>query len=247
MSTSPQPESKPSKKIAIVQSNYIPWKGYFDFIDSVDEFVLYDDVQFTRRDWRNRNKIKTKDGTRWLTIPVQVKGQFLQKVNETQVSNPNWVDEHLATFRHSYAQAPYFRQMKDWLQDLYLGSRSFTGLSEINFRFITAICQHLHISTKLSWSSGYDLFEGKNERLIHICLQAGATEYVSGPLARDYLDETLFNQYGLKLTYFDYSGYREYPQLFPPFEHGVSVLDLIMNTGEGAYAYVKKGLADSHD
>src|SRR5438132_8118623 len=111
-----------TKRLAIIQSNYIPWKGYFDFINLVDEFVLFDDVQYTVRDWRNRNRIKTRDGLRWLTIPVQVKGKRFQKIRDTQVTEPSWRHDHWRAFQHSYARAEYFREFRSFFEDLFLGS-----------------------------------------------------------------------------------------------------------------------------
>ena len=107
------------KKVAILQSNYIPWKGYFDLINSVDEFVLYDDVQYTRRDWRNRNKIKTKSGTKWLTIPVVVKGKYHQTIRETEIADSNWINEHRKAIEHEYAKAPYFKEYKEQVEKLF--------------------------------------------------------------------------------------------------------------------------------
>jgi hypothetical protein len=106
----------PPKTIAIVQSNYIPWKGYFDLIARVDEFILYDDMQYTRRDWRNRNLIKTAQGLQWLTIPVDVKGKYFQRINETQISDANWAEVHWKSIVHTYARAPFFAQYKDTFQ-----------------------------------------------------------------------------------------------------------------------------------
>jgi hypothetical protein len=226
------------KTVAIVQSNYIPWKGYFDLINMVDEFILFDDVQFTRRDWRNRNKIKTKDGIKWLTIPVLVKGKYFQKINETQISEPDWTRKHFETIRANYAQSPFFREYKDTFEALYLGCGE-TSLSEINFQFLHAICQILDIHTPITRSSDYQLMDGKNERLITLCKQAGAQRYISGPLAKAYIDESLFVQEGITVSYIDYSNYLEYSQLFPPFEHGVSIIDLIFNVGPNARQYMK--------
>jgi len=107
-----------SKRVAIVQSSYIPWKGYFDLIRHVDEFILFDDVQFTKRDWRNRNRIKTPQGPLWLSIPVQVKGRYLQAIKDTVVSDPAWSRTHWRTIRSNYAKAPFFPQFKDALEDL---------------------------------------------------------------------------------------------------------------------------------
>ncbi len=96
----------PTKSVAIVQSNYVPWKGYFDMVRGVDEFILYDDAQYTRRDWRNRNRIKTPHGTQWLTVPVEVTGKYLQKIRETRISDPNWARRHWQTLKSCYGTAP---------------------------------------------------------------------------------------------------------------------------------------------
>ena len=226
------------KKVAILQSNYIPWKGYFDMIQLVDEFILYDDMQYTRRDWRNRNKIKTAQGLQWLTVPVDVKGKYLQKINETLVSEPNWAKDHWATIKHCYGKAKYFKEYKELFEQFYLNTNE-QYLSRINFELISIINKILGIETKISWSSDYELVDGKTERLLGLALQAGATEYISGPAARDYIVDSIFADAGVKLSWMDYSGYPEYPQMHPPFEHGVTVLDLIFNTGPEATSYMK--------
>jgi WbqC-like protein family len=229
------------KRVAIVQSNYVPWKGYFDLIASVDEFVFLDDVQFTRRDWRNRNRIKTPHGLAWLTIPVKVSGRYHQRIEEVVIADPGWNRTHLATLTHAYRDAPCFADWEPWLRELYLGSASLR-LSEVNRRLIERICAALSIETKLSRSSGYRATGSKSERLLALCLETGADEYVSGPGARGYLDEALFEDAGIRVTWFDYSGYREYPQLYPPFAHRVSVLDLILHTGAGARDHLKAAI-----
>jgi hypothetical protein len=226
-----------SKKIAVVQSNYIPWKGYFDLINMVDEFILFDDMQYTRRDWRNRNKIKTKDGLMWLTIPVIVKGKFFQAIKDTKISQPNWNVRHWKSINHNYAQAKYFKEYRELFEELYLNSIE-TYLSEINYKFITAICGILGINTPLSWSMDFNIVQGKPERLVDLCKQTGAVEYVSGPSAKGYLDDKLFEQEGIRLSFIDYSKYPEYTQLFPPFEHKVSILDLLFNEGPNATEYM---------
>jgi hypothetical protein len=227
-----------SKKIAIVQSNYIPWKGYFDLIRLVDEFILFDNVQYTRRDWRNRNMIKTANGLMWLTIPVEVKGKYFQKINETVVSDPTWNRMHWKTVAHNYSKAQYFHLYKELFEDLYMGTNE-RYLSQVNYKFIITICKILGIDTKVSWSTDYYLGEGKTERIVGLCKQAGATEYISGPTAKGYIDEELFRQEGLMLRYADYGNYQEYRQLFPPFEHRVSIIDLIFNEGPGAPRLMK--------
>ncbi|MBN1291784.1 MAG: WbqC family protein [Candidatus Latescibacteria bacterium] len=221
------------KKAAIVQSNYIPWKGYFDLINLVDEFILYDDMQYTKRDWRNRNRIKTPNGLLWLTVPVIVKDRFFQKIKDTIVSDRNWNIKHWKTITANYSKTQHFFEYRGLFENLYLGMDEI-NLSSINFKFINAICEILGIRTSLSQSMDYNLCEGKTERLVDLCRQVGATEYISGPSAKNYIDEELFRKKGITLRYMDYSGYPEYTQLFGPFEHNVSIIDLIFN--EGAYA-----------
>jgi len=226
------------KRVAIVQSCYIPWKGYFDMINLADEFILYDDVQYTRRDWRNRNKMKTANGTVWLTIPVNVKGRYSQKIRETTISDPDWASKHWKSVVQWYSKAEYFRRYENQFEELYLNCQEHY-LSMVNYRFLSAICGVLGIRTTLSWSSDYELVEGKTERLVALCKQAGAAEYISGPAARGYIDEKLFADAGITLRWMDYSGYPEYAQLFPPFEHKVSIIDLVLNEGPNAPKYMK--------
>jgi hypothetical protein len=226
-----------AKVVASVQSSYIPWKGYFDLIRRSDEFILYDDAQFTRRDWRNRNRIKTPNGPLWLTIPVDAKGKFDQPIKETRVSDPRWHERHWRSIQANYARAPHFASYKPVLEELYRNCQT-TWLSEINYRFITRMCDLLSIDTRLTWSMDYPLVSGRTERLIEFSKQAGATEYLSGPSARGYIDAKLFDDAGLTLTYMDYDGYPEYPQLHPPFDHQVSIIDLLVHTGPDAPSYM---------
>ncbi len=226
------------KRVAVIQSNYVPWKGYFDIVNLVDEFVVYDSVQYTRRDWRNRNRIKTPQGLRWLTIPVEVKGNYFQRINETRVSDPRWARRHWRSLSRNYAHALFFDEYRLWLEELYLGSDDVL-LSAINERFIRGICELLGITTRISLSPAEEPGGEKSERLVQLCERAGATEYVSGPAGRGYLEEQRFARAGIAVTYMDYSDYPEYPQLFPPFEQEVSILDLILNTGPHARRYMK--------
>jgi len=226
------------KKVAILQSNYIPWKGYFDLINMVDEFVLYDDMQYTRRDWRNRNKIQTPQGLKWLSIPVGVKGKYFQKISETKVSENNWGTKHWETIKHTYSKAKYFKEYKDIFGDLYLNSDE-AFLSQINYNFILAINKILGIETKIRWSSEFNLVDGKTEKLLGICKDCNADIYLSGLAAKDYFDEALAKKEGIKVEWMDYSNYPEYTQLNKPFEHGVTVLDLILNEGPNAQKFMK--------
>ncbi|MGF1765962.1 WbqC family protein [Enterovibrio makurazakiensis] len=227
-----------NKKIAISQSNYIPWKGYFDMIAYVDEFILYDDMQYTKRDWRNRNQVKTPSGSQWITIPVKVKGKYFQKINETEIDSDAWVRKHWGTIVQNYKKAPYYDEVKSVLEPLYMDVKHY-NLSQCNRKFIVAICEYLSIGTKILDSSDYDLVDGKSEKLLSICMQANASEYVSGPSARGYLDEKLFLDAGVKVTWFDYNDYPEYPQQWKGFEHYLSIIDLLFNNGKDSKEYMK--------
>jgi hypothetical protein len=232
-------EKSAQKKVAIVQSNYIPWKGYFDLIHSVDEFILYDDVQYTKRDWRNRNLIKTSAGLQWLSIPIEVKGNRFQAVKDAKVSAPLWGEKHWNSLTAAYGRAPYFKEYKPIFEQLYRGPCS-PMLSEINLAFIRAICALLGIHTPIRFSMDYAFERGdKNVQLISLCEQAGATHYLSGPAAAVYLEAGAFAKQGIELSLFDYSGYPEYRQAHPPFVHGVTVLDLLFNEGPQAGRYLK--------
>ena len=225
------------KRVAIVQSNYIPWKGYFDMIAAVDEFIIYDDMQYTRRDWRNRNLIKTPQGVQWLTVPVRVKGKYHQKIRETEIEGTDWANAHWKSLVQNYRRTPHFEEIAVWLEPLYLNEPP-NHLSQLNRRFIEAICGYLSIQTSISNSWDYTLVEGKTERLADLCAQAGGTEYLSGPAAKEYLDEKIFRERGIALKWFDYTGYREYPQLWGAFAHGVTILDLLFNCGKNIQNYV---------
>lgn len=227
------------KKVAILQSNYIPWKGYFDIINMVDEFILYDDMQYTKRDWRNRNKIKTSDGLKWLTIPVETKGKFFQSIQDTKIVDHDWIASHWRSIEYSYKKAACFDEYADIIYDVYECCYKEEYLSKINYAFLTKICDILGITTKITWSSDYKLVDGKTERLVGLCEEAGADLYLSGPAAKDYIVDELFEKAGIQLQYMDYSGYKEYTQLYGKFEHGVSILDLIFNEGKEAPKYMK--------
>ena len=227
-----------TKKIAILQSNYIPWKGYFDLIAAVDEFILYDDMQYTRRDWRNRNKIKTPNGVKWLSVPVKVKGKYHQLIKETEIDGSDWAQSHWGSIKQSYLKTPHFKEIANWLEPLYVDN-SYTHLSHLNCSFIEAICQYLQVNTVIKWSSDYTLIDGKTERLADLCVQAGGDEYISGPAAKDYVEAGIFDAANIKLTWFDYSGYPQYPQAWNEFVHEVSILDLLFNCGKKSAEYMR--------
>jgi len=228
-----------SKKALITQSNYIPWKGYFDAINMADEFVIYDEVQYTKRDWRNRNIIKTPQGSQWLSIPVQVKGNFFQKIKDTKINEKDWGKKHWNTLKQNYAKALHFKNFSPIFEEFYLNNQ-LQYLSEINYELILIICKILGIKTKISYSDSYPILrEGQTERLVDICQQLNANVYYTGPAAKNYMNEQLFRDANIQVCYLDYNGYPEYRQLYGNFTHQVSILDLIFNEGSNATKFMK--------
>jgi hypothetical protein len=228
------------KKVAIVQSNYIPWKGYFHMIHDVDEFILFDDMQYTRRDWRNRNDIKTPNGLLRLSVPVKTKGKYFQKIQDTQIDGNGWAKEHWTSITLNYKKAPYFKEISELLEPLYLNTK-YNNISELNQTFLKAVCRYMNINTIISKSSDYQIIEGKTERLANICLQANADEYISGKAAQIYMEPKVFSDLEIKLTWFEYPNYREYSQLWGEYIHNVSVIDLLFNCGSESLKYIIKG------
>jgi hypothetical protein len=230
--------STEGKRVAIVQSNYVPWRGYFDLIASVDEFILLDDAQYTRRDWRNRNRIRTPDGIRWLSIPVQVSGRYTQAINETRIAEPEWARSHWDIIRSTYSRSPAFEVHADFLGGLY-ASAPEPFLSDINRHFLENINELLGIDTPLVDSMIYDPQGTKDERLLDLCLKAGAAEYVSGPSARSYLNEERFELNDIHVRWFEYGPYAEYDQIHGPFVPDVSIIDVLLCGGTEAPTLVR--------
>jgi hypothetical protein len=223
------------KRVAILQSNYIPWKGYFDIIHDVDEFIFYDDRQYTKQDWRNRNRIKTPTGTAWLTIPVG--GRGVRRICDVELPVSEWACEHWCRLESSYARAPYFEVNRAMLEEIYLGT-TWRYLSDLNQHLIRTIASTLAITTAFRDSRQLEIRGSKQERLLDILRQTGADVYVSGPAARSYIEPSRFAEEGIELRWMDYAGYPEYPQLHPPFVHEVTVLDLLFHTGPDAPRYI---------
>ncbi len=228
------------KRIAILQSNYIPWKGYFDLIASVDAFLFYDEVQYTKNDWRNRNRIKTPQGPQWLTIPV---GDAIhRRIDAVAIPDAGCGDAHWKRLASNYARAANFRDVADWLEPLY-AARPWTHLSTVNRMLVAAICRFLDIGTALGDTTDYAATGDRNDRLLSICRAAGADVYVSGPAARAYLDVDAFVRAGIAVEWMDYRGYPEYRQLWGPFVHELSIVDLLFNRGVDARSAMKFGAA----
>jgi len=222
------------KRVAVLQSNYIPWRGYFDIIGLVDEFVIYDIVQFTKRDWRNRNRIKTAGGLRWLTIPVATAGAYHQTIADTRVTDRTWAETHWRSLEHAYARAPHFDRYRDRWAAHYRTCADHHRLSTVNRFLIEQVASELGLGTTITDAADYAPAGDRNDRLIEICRAAGATTYVSGPRATSYLDTARFAEAGITVEYMDYAGYEPYPQMHGDFEPSVTVLDLLFNTGPDA-------------
>jgi hypothetical protein len=224
------------KKVGVIQSNYVPWKGYFDIINDVDLFIFYDDVQYTKNSWRNRNKVKTSQGIIWLTIPVGHREDRL--ICDVQIANSSWSKKHWETIKQSYSKAPYFKRYQDFFENIYLNS-NLSNLSEFNQFLIKTISKDfLNIKTEFKDSQAYHAEGEKLDRLLDLLIKVEADVYISGPTAKAYINENRFGEAGIELVYKDYSGYPEYSQLFPPFEHAVSILDLLFNCGPEAPYYI---------
>lgn len=223
-------------RMAALQSNYMPWKGYFDIIHDVDLFVFYDDNQYTIRDWRNRNRFKTAGGVQWLSVPCGDDRNRL--IHDVQMSEHTWQAKHWQTIRQNYAKCPHFERYRPWLEHVYL-ERTWTHLSDFNQTTIRHIAsEFLELPTAFADSRTYAAQGQKQDKMLDLVLRTGATTYLSGPAAKDYLVPEAFERAGVVLEWKDYSGYPEYPQRFPPFEHSVSILDLLFNVGPEAPEYI---------
>lgn len=229
------------KRVAILQSSYIPWKGYFDIIHDVDEFIFLDDVQYTKQNWRNRNRIKTAQGAVWLTIPV---GPSLKR-RICDVELPNgWAQEHWRRIEDAYVHAPHFETYRSFFRKIYLGT-SWQQLSEFNQHLIRVVSHDLlGIATRFRDSREFDLSSKNEDRVLELLQHTGADIYVSGPAAKAYLDPVRFARSGIEVIWKSYEGYPEYPQHHPPFRHDVTVLDLLFHTGSDASHFIWGWRAD---
>jgi len=229
--------------VVILQPSYIPWRGYFDQIRRADLFVFYDDVQYDKRGWRNRNQIKTLHGKQWLTIPVYSRGAQAKNIPINQIRvvwDDPWSEAHFKAILHSYGKAPHFDRYLPLLESFYQRHDEF--LADFTIDFTVALARELgNAHTRFIRSSELAGVEGqKTDRLIQILAAVGATHYISGPSASDYIEKEKFEAAGITLEYMEYN-YPEYPQLYPPFDPHVTILDLLFMTGPEASSYLSKG------
>lgn len=225
-------------RICIIQSCYIPWKGFFDLIGRCDEYVIFDSAQFVKRHWHNRNRIKTANGVEWLTIPVVTKGRFDQPIEEVLIEKP-WAEKHWRALELAYRRAPCFDAFAPVVRGWYERADKETRLTDVNELFTREIANLLGLKTRIVRDTAYPADGVKTARLLAIARAAGADHYLSGPSARVYLDEALLAEAGISTEWMSYQGYPEYPQLHGEFEHAVSVLDLLFNTGPDAPRFAR--------
>jgi len=222
--------------VVVLQSNYIPWKGYFDLVHDADLFFFYDDLQFTKNDWRNRNKIKTAQGAKWISIPVGISAKRL--ICEVALVDSHWQRSHWDALYQQYKASRFFKLYRSFFEDIYLG-KQWKNLSELNQHLIRSISiEMLGMTTVFRDSREFQLHGQKLDRLVDLVSQSKATRYISGPAAKGYIEPERFAELGVELVWKDYSNYPEYQQAHPPFEHGVTILDLLFNVGPEAAWYI---------
>jgi hypothetical protein len=215
--------------VGCIQSSYIPWRGYFDLIRQSDIFVFHDDIQYTKQDWRNRNRIKTPAGLVWLSIPIR-KATTRGAIDEVEIDNEqDWGGKHWRAIKTHYRSAPFFSQYAGFFEGA-LAWRRWNRLSDLNVCVISKICETLGIRTRLINSRSLGLTGRKTDRLIQICRACDANRYLSGPSARNYIEPEKFAAIGVEIEYMVYN-YPPYPQQFGPFIEGASIIDLLFNCG----------------
>jgi len=226
-----------SMRVGMIQSNYIPWRGYFDFINAVDCFVLYDDVLYGRgKKWRNRNKIRTQQGTKWLTIPIAL--TETSRICDVRISyDMPWINAHCEQIKVNYRLTPFFDDYFIPFRELL--EQRFERLSDLNFAIIRWICDELSIHTKILRAEELNFPPGlKETRPIEFLCYLGATSYLTGPNTLEYTDCEAYRRHGIDVFVKTYT-YDPYPQLFTPFVGDVSILDLLFNTGPRAIDFLK--------
>ena len=225
-------------KCVILQPSFIPWRGYFHQIFKADIFVFYDCVQYDKHGWRNRNKIKTRQGAQWLSIPVNTKGATdgLAICDVTIAKDDVWKRKHLAAIELNYRKSPYWNHYKSLVEYIY--SREDERLADLTCATTIEIARCLGIHhTRFVRSSELEAVGQKTDRILDVLKKIGGTHYISGPSARDYIDAEKFAAAGITLEYMT-DNYPEYPQLHGPFEGGVTILDLLFNVGPDAPRYI---------
>lgn len=218
--------------VAILQPMFIPWAGYFDLMAKSDTFIVLDNVQYTKADWRNRNRIKTSDSIIWFTVPVHAKGVLEKNINEVKIDDPSpWKKKHLTSLEMSYKRAPFFDEILQIIREAF--GRNYTFLVDLNMDLLMRIRKYLSLETTILMSSDMASSGKKDERLLSLCKEVGATRYLSGPAAKNYLRESIFTAEGIEVVWHDYQ-HPYYNQLWTKrqgFVSHLSVVDLLFNHG----------------
>ena len=223
-------------KAAIHQLQYWPGLRFFSKMRAADLFIYLDDVQFEKREFQNRNRIRNARGWQYLTAPVISKGRFAQKINEVELDNTAaWREEHLRAIKQNYARAPFFKERLPALEELY--SRDYRLLADLAIATMDFLKDAFGVKTPVKFSSEYGVDETSSARLARLCAAAGADEYLSGAGAKAYLDAGVFSFAGIKLSWQEFK-LREYKQAFPGFEPDMSALDLLLNCGPASGDYL---------
>ncbi|MFH1415974.1 MAG: WbqC family protein [Elusimicrobiota bacterium] len=221
-------------KICIHQPQYMPWLGYLDKINSSDRFVVLDDVQYNKREFQNRNRIRTPQGSAWLTAPVMVKGNYLQKINEVKINNSiNWREDHIKALELNYSKSDFFDRFFPDLKKIISVPREF--LRELNMAVIEYMLDVFRINTPHIYSSQFGINSTKTERIIDICKKTGAGTYLSGRGAAEYLDEHRFSEESIELEYQDFI-HPEYKQCYSGFISHMSAVDYLFNCGTSLFS-----------
>ncbi len=226
-------------RVVVLQPSYLPWLGYFDQIERADTFVFYDDVQYDKNSWRNRNRIKTSQGGQWITVPVLTKHRFGANINEIEINNNTpWASKHLKMLAQNYSKGPYFKEYIGLFESIY--SREWMKLADLDIELVESISKVLGINTEFVLSSELNVKGDRLERLMDICLKLGADRYLTGNSAKDYMDEEAFAARGIEVEYQDYR-HPDYPQLYGEFVSHLSIVDLLFNCGPQSLSIISRG------
>jgi hypothetical protein len=232
--TGPEEQERIVTTLVVLQPGYLPWVGYFDLLQKADVFVHYDDVQFDKHGWRNRNRLKGPKGAVWLTVPVRHSGRAGQTILDVEIDGRrNWQHKHLTTVNQFYAHAPYLGSILPKLRDIL--DRPWRRLVDLDLAIIEWLARELGIATSRHRASELGVSGDRNERLLNLCRHFCATTYLSGDAARDYLDVSQFSANGIKVVWHDYV-HPTYNQQHGEFVSHLSLLDLILNMGPDSLA-----------
>lgn len=226
--------------VSINQPAYLPWLGYFDRIAKSDVHVVLDSAQFEKNSVTNRNKLRTKEGWCWVTVPLRTSGRFGNlKISDAEIAEDGaWRRRHLNTISFNYGKAPYIAEHLPFAEDVY--TRSWTHVWDLIRETTGYLTQVLSIDTPLLLASELGIEERKSELILAICRRLEATTYLSGPFGRDYLDLRAFDEAGVEVQFHDYKHPR-YPQVQGGFEPFMSTLDLILNCGPASRDIITQG------